>query len=412
MLGTTFHTRAHHYLAMAIAFCLPFARLTPVFIGLLLINWVFEGDLKNKWKTTARNKWFWLFVSLYLIHIAGLVFTEYMELGLFDLEVKLSLLVFPLIFVSRPLPADKINKVFNALVAGGVVSSLFLIGRAIYFFFATGENKFFYEAFSVLVHTSYLSMYINFLMAWIILGLFKKGTIRASYSILLSWCLLFFFTVVIILLSSKMGVILMIIMFLGFGIYYVRMTKRYIAGAVVAILFAGGLFVAATTVPLIQSRVHYALAAFTKDKIEITSNESSEVRMLIWSAANELIKKNFFTGVGTGDAKPMLLRTYAYRGMQGAFEHRLNAHNEFYQVFVAVGVFGFLILLSCLLFPLVMGFRKRILIYVVFILLIFLNFIPESMLETQAGVMFYAFFNSMLFFSMVKVGNSIPEKNG
>jgi hypothetical protein len=387
---------------MCIAFCLPFGRLTPVFIGLLVFNWFLEGDLKNKFKQIIRNKWCWLFTSFYFIHIAGIAFTHYIDLGLFDLEVKLSILVFPWIFATRPLPPDKINKAFSAFVAGGVLSSLFLLGRAAYFFFSSGENKFFYEAFSVLAHTSYVSMYFNFLMAWIILGLLKKGTIRASYNIVLSWLLLFFFSVIIVLLSSKMGVILMVLMFLGFGSYYVVRSGRYIIGAVAVICLAGGLFWVAKDVPVIHSRVQYAIAAFTKPKIDITSNESSEVRMLVWRVANELIEKNFFTGVGTGDAKPMLLRAYASKGMIGAFEHRLNAHNEFYQVFVAVGVFGFIILLGCLLLPLVLAFRRRFHLYLVFLLLLIFNFIPESMLETQAGVMFYAFINSMLFFSILK----------
>jgi O-antigen ligase len=404
MLNRSFHIKAHHYLSMAIAFCLPFGRLTPLFIVLLLVNWFFEGDLKNKFNYIFRNKWFWLFASLYFIHVAGLIFTDYMDQGLFDLEVKLSLLVFPIIFSTRPLIFEKINQVFRAFVAGGVLSALFLLGRATYYFFSSGENKFFYEAFSVLVHTSYVSMYFNFLMAWIIMGLLKRGSIRAPYSVSMSWLLLFFFTIVNVFLFSKMGMISMVLMFFCFGTYYVRLSRRYITGTVVFGLFLFGLFMASTKIPVIKSRVDYTVAAFTKDTIDITSNESSEVRMLVWSAANDIIGKHFFTGVGTGDTKPMLLRAYASRGMKGAFEHRLNAHNEFYQVFLTVGVIGFIILLACLLVPLVIAVKKRSLIYLIFLILIILNFIPESMLETQAGVMFYAFVNSMLFFS-IKEGN-------
>lgn len=407
MINREFHIKAHHYLSMGIAFCLPFGRLTPVFIVLLVLNWLLEGDLKNKFKLIARNKWCWLFISLYLIHVVGMAFTHYIDLGWFDLEVKLSILVFPLIFSTRPLPAEKINKVFNAFVAGGVLSSLFLLGRAVYFYFSAGENKFFYEAFSVLAHPSYISMYFNFLMGWLILGLLKKGTIRASYSVMISWLLLLFFSVIIILLSSKMGAILMLLMFLCFGFYYVLKSGRYLAGGIVVVCMVAGLFFVATHVPVIQSRIKYAVAAFTKDKIDITSNESSEVRMLIWGVANELIEKNFFTGVGTGDAKPMLLRAYASKGMKGAFEHRLNAHNEYYQVFVAVGIFGFLILLSCLLLPLLLAFKRRFLLYQVFLFLVIFNFTPESMLETQAGVMFYAFVNAMLFFNMLEKETAI-----
>ncbi|HEX8516807.1 MAG TPA: O-antigen ligase family protein [Bacteroidia bacterium] len=411
MFNKKFHIKAHEYLPMAIAFCLPFGRLTPVFIILLMLNFLIGGELKSKFAILAKSKCFWLFTSLYFIHIAGLAFTHYIDQGLFDLEVKLSLLVFPVIFAARPLSGENINRVFKAFVAGGVISSLFLLARAAYFFFSAGENRFFYEAFSVLVHTSYVSMYFNLLMAWIILGLLKRGTIRASYTLSVSWLLLFFFTVVNVLLFSKMGMISMMLMFFCFGAYYVVLSRRYVAGAAAALLFMSGLFIASVKVPIIKSRVDFAVAAFTKDTIDITSNESSEVRMLVWRAANDIISDHFFTGVGTGDTKPMLLRAYASKGMKGAFEHRLNAHNEFYQVFLTVGVFGFIILVACVLVPLVIALRKRFLIYLIFLILIILNFIPESMLETQAGVMFYAFVNSMLFFYVVKdnTGEKIPD---
>jgi O-antigen ligase len=406
-----FHIKAHAYLSMAIAFCLPFGRPAPIFIVLLFLNWLAEGDLKNKFRLAGRNKWFWLFISLYLIHISGMAFTEYVDLGLFDLEVKLSILLFPIIFISRPLSAQKINNVLKAFVAGGVLSSVFLLIRATWYLFSSGENKFIYEAFSVLVHTSYVSMYFNFLMAWIILGLLKKGNIRASYSLPLSWFLVFFFMVVNILFSSKMGVVSMIIMFLSFGAYYVKISRRYIAGGIVVVLFSGGLLLAVKTIPEIQSRVHYALAAFGKKDIDITSNESSEVRRLVWRAANEIIAGNFITGVGTGDAKPMLLRTYAKHGMLGAFEHRLNAHNEFYQIFVALGLIGFVILLACLILPLIKAFRERFLLYLIFISFIILNFLVESMLETQAGVIYFAFVNSMLFFHIHSAEDPMIENN-
>jgi O-antigen ligase len=400
MLNRSFHIKAHQYLSMAIAFCLPFGRLTPIFIVLLLLNFLVEGELKSKFSGILKNKWFWLFTSLYFIHVAGLAFTHYIDQGLFDLEVKLSILVFPIIFAARPMTSVKINEILKAFVAGGVLSSIFLLFRAGYYFIAAGENRFFYEAFSVLVHTSYVSMYFNLLMAWIILGLLKRGAIRASYSVSVSWMLLLFFSVVNFLLFSKMGMISMMLMFFCFGLYYVRLSGKYLAGSIVAVLFLGGIYIAATKVPIIKSRVDFAIAAFSKDKIDVKSNESSEVRMLVWSAANDIIKEHFFTGVGTGDTKPMLLRQYARKGMQGAFEHRLNAHNEFYQVMLTVGILGLLILIACLLIPIVIAIKKRFLIYLIFLVLTILNFIPESMLETQAGVMYYAFMNSLLFFHL------------
>ena len=85
--------------------------------------------------------------------------------------------------------------------------------------------------------------------------------------------------------------------------------------------------------------------------------------------------------------------------MKGALEHKLNAHNEFYQVFISIGIIGFIIFVITLLAPLSLAFKINNFIYIIFLFIIVFNFLPESMLETQAGVMFYSFFNSLLCFS-------------
>jgi O-antigen ligase len=93
------------------------------------------------------------------------------------------------------------------------------------------------------------------------------------------------------------------------------------------------------------------------------------------------------------------MHLYKERGMKGAFEHQLNAHNEYYQVFISLGIIGFILLLVTLYFPFIFAFRTGNTIYLLFLLIVVLNFLTESMFETQAGVMFYAFFNSLLCFS-------------
>jgi O-antigen ligase len=130
--------------------------------------------------------------------------------------------------------------------------------------------------------------------------------------------------------------------------------------------------------------------------IDKTTTESSSVRVLIWQAATEIIKDNFIFGVGTGDVKDVLLEKYKEKGMTGALSERLNAHNQFLQTFIALGLPGIILLLSSFIFPFILAFRKKNFIYIVFLVIVFINFLTESMLETIAGVLFYAFFNSLL----------------
>ena len=99
MTKADIHTKLHYFLGLIIAFTLPLAKLTPVFIALMLLNWIIEGDFKNKFKTILNNKIALLFISFYLLHLVGLSYTQNIPDGLFDIQVKLSLLLFPLILL-------------------------------------------------------------------------------------------------------------------------------------------------------------------------------------------------------------------------------------------------------------------------------------------------------------------------
>jgi O-antigen ligase len=134
----------------------------------------------------------------------------------------------------------------------------------------------------------------------------------------------------------------------------------------------------------------------TDDK---NSEESTASRIAVWQAALEIISENFMTGTGTGDVKDALIKKYSEKGMSFAREMKLNAHNQFIQTFAAVGVIGFIILLSSFFFTTLYAWKRKKYFYLIFLLLAFVNFTTESMLETQAGVVFYAFFNSVLLFT-------------
>lgn len=402
MTKQQFHTNAHFLLLLLIAFNLPIAQWVPIFISLLLLNWLIEGDFKNKFSSIVKNKFTLLFVSFYVLHLLGLIYTQNLTKGLFDVQVKLSLLLFPLVLTSRPLNTEKIRYVFIALMIGCIAASLTMLIRAIHTYVTTGENNFYYEAFaSFLLHPSYSAMYINVVLAWLLLNLlndqFKEGVFSKKIVLLI----ILFFTCMIVLLSSKMGLITMLLLYTGFLIYYVLSRKKYLVGTVGVVLIGVSVFVVLRFVPELSGRIDNAMKAITTTNENEKELESTAVRMLVWKAANQVISENKITGVGTGDAKDELMKEYEKRGMTGAFEHKLNAHNEYYQVFVSLGLIGFLLLLSNLMIPLWHAFRTNNGIYMLFLLIISLNFLTESMFETQAGVMFYAFFNSLLCFQLI-----------
>jgi len=392
------HNKVHYVLALFIAFTLPFGKLIPIGIVLLLLNWIVEGNFKIKAHSVYKNKFALIFISLYLIHVVGLFYTTNTNAGLFDLQVKLSLLIFPLIIASKPYTKEQISHIFTAFIIGLVYSSLYMLTRAISLYFIDGENNFFYGQFAVFIHTSYYSMYLNLAIVWLLLNSINTSArwLPPYYSILL----VLFFSVIVVLLSSKSGIIGLGLILITALFYIVFFKKKYLPGVIGSIIFVVGLLSIKYFAPNTILKLTNIVTAVTSESNTETT-ESSSVRLLVWESSNQVIKDNLLFGVGTGDAKEALIKEYSKRNIKTAVENKLNAHNEYYQIFICLGLIGFIILFLNLVYPLAFAVQTKHYLYIFFILIISFNFLSESMLETQAGVIFYAFFNSILCFTAV-----------
>ena len=104
--------------------------------------------------------------------------------------------------------------------------------------------------------------------------------------------------------------------------------------------------------------------------------------------------------MGTGDAKDKMLETYKERGMQSEYENKLNSHNQFLNTFIALGITGLISLVLCLMIPAYYSFKEKYFLFLAFVGIAGLNFLFESMLERQAGVIYFAFFYSLLYFNL------------
>lgn len=372
--------------------------MMQLFIIFLMLNWIIEGDFSNKFRILAKSKAALLFILFYILHLVGMAYTENVDSGLFDIQMKLTLLFFPLIYATRPIKGAALKYLFCVFIAGGIASALLMLGVSTVTYLNTGVNTFFYEAFSFLIHPSYFAMYLNLAIIWMLFNIVKRAKTEKFISSFWVFVIIAFFSIIIVLLSSKMGLVTMLLTYMGFMIWYVLSRKKYLFGIVGLGLMIISVFAVLHFVPEIRARVENAISAISNDRPDQTNAESTAVRMLVWKAANEVIKKQPLIGTGTGDAKDELMKEYNVEGMTGAWQNNLNAHNEYYQVVVTLGVLGFVIFLLHLFLPMRNAFRNRKALYVLFLILVMLNFLTESMLETQAGVMFFAFFNSLLCF--------------
>ena len=114
-------------------------------------------------------------------------------------------------------------------------------------------------------------------------------------------------------------------------------------------------------------------------------------RLEFWKTAWWIASKNVWTGVGTGDVKDAFKEAYTINNSPLHEKYRLRAHNQYLTMWITFGLFGFCAFLIVTFLPLLNGGMHNPLA-VIIVLLVALSFLTEDTLESQAGVMFMAFF--------------------
>ncbi len=119
-------------------------------------------------------------------------------------------------------------------------------------------------------------------------------------------------------------------------------------------------------------------------------------------AAFQVIRKNFWTGTGTGDLFDAL--GHEYIRLNAGLENYVGflAHNQYVDTFAAYGIFGFLWFLFALVYPPVKTKSFHDYFFVVFYLIMLGSMLSDDTLETHAGVTLFSFFLSLLMFGKEK----------
>lgn len=130
------------------------------------------------------------------------------------------------------------------------------------------------------------------------------------------------------------------------------------------------------------------------------SGHSLTQRIEYWKTGLELIRKNFWLGVGTGDLQMAFDKQYEDDNSVLDPDWRLRAHNQFLSFFIAFGVFGFLYCVFALFAPVVFEKKYHDAIFMIVFFIGVLSFINEDTLETHIGATFFAFFYALLLFGL------------
>lgn len=386
-----------HYSRLAYLFPCVMAFLLPCNIGVAIVSaawllcFLFLGDLKTAVPAVFKNKWFYPPFIFFLLHVLAYAYTANKAEAAFSIEIKLSFLIFPFLVFAHRFTEPEARKIMVSFVSGCLFACLFNIGRAAYYYVTAHVNYFYYSDFTHITHPSYFAMFLVMAVLLLILW-YPKWFAGRKYHRLLIIPLFVLFSLCIVISASKLGIISFLILVPSTLFVQQLRQKNYkrlgvLAGSIVALLLASY-----NVFPQPFNRIKSAIQANSEEHIDKTSGESTAVRKLVWHEATEIIRQNAWIGVGPGDANDELYKAYERNGMSGALFKHLNAHNQYLQTFLGLGIAGFLLLCVMTLGTAITGIVRKNASLLLFSLLIIMNFLVESMLQTQAGTLFFVFF--------------------
>jgi len=376
---------------MVMVFVMPIhLRFIPVLITLFGILNIVDGFI-NKTFSLNHKKIMIAGLLFFFIHLISVFYSDNKPIAWFDIEVKLSLLIFPLIFLFKsPLIFHRKKWVLLSFVAGTVTSAIIMLVFAYYRFDGANSNVFYYTELS-LFHPSYMAMYFIFSIL-IIIRIMDKSLKRLNHRIM-GYLIILFLLILISLLQSKAGILSMIVISFYYMVFAFIRSKP--------LMLRISFFALAVSISLVfvqkNSRLETMANAVEKISDNGRTSGSTGIRFSMWKVTIHEIPKYWMFGVGCGDIKDVLFKKYEEEGLTEAIEGNYNVHNQYLETFFGQGIIGISLLLILLFFGIQEALKKKELILSGFIILITLSMGPESMLNSQMGVVFIAFFYYFLF---------------
>ncbi|HKL07779.1 MAG TPA: O-antigen ligase family protein [Bacteroidales bacterium] len=408
------------FIFLLVAFFMP---ITKDFLPLLMFLWVISGLLTIRKIRFNYSKLQWLLLFMpgifYLIHVMGMIHTSDLQNGWFDLEVKLSFLFAPVVLLFL---TDKVKRNFGLIVKAFVLGNI--IALAIYLFYALDQSiiyneagklvfepayliskqnmsffelinqrysHFSYSSFSFIHHPSYFSMYVLFTIC-IIVYFFRRYKNRISVSAILVFSVvLIFLSIMIWFLGSRAGYLALIVLFLGFIILYMLKSQRYLLS--LGLVITGFLVLIVFMNPRLKKNIHEIITQ-VENQHELTTE--SDIRLWLWKSGVEVFQENYLWGVGIGDINNEMIEKYRQYNLSVALRKNYNLHNQYLESALGLGVGGLLILFLWFLLLLIYAINTKDFLLFFFTLIVYINFMFESMLNSIAGVSFFTFFYVLL----------------
>ena len=363
--------------------------------------WLFVSKKKLD-LSTRRIRLMLVFVSLYIVCIIGMLYTSNIDEGLFRLQQKSALLVFPLIFSTTQLSTEKFKGVSFHFIIAVSLSCIVSLLSGVYKYWTTGiadalnkEQLMVFPDMNPPVTGLFCLLAIIFLLS----PRYRPPVLPVVRLIAVALISGF-----IMLLSVRLIVFCLLVLLLIYAFIYIKSILYRLVFLFGLILFA---VISIVSIPTLNRQWKELVDVSGESKIALDQDSSlgrawggKSIRLALWTCSMDVIKRNWLFGVGTGDVQDSLQASYENRKFYFASRfNKYNAHNQSIEFWIGNGLPGLFIFILCMVLPAVLFHNKPgVLEYFLFLALAFTISMTETLLNVNKGIIWYSFFNSIFAF--------------
>jgi O-antigen ligase len=368
-----------------------------LFACLWIVSIVLKNTLLKRWsffgwhqdKTYDYNKSYHILIPMMCLwgtYLLSLLWTENMVMGWGEVGQMVWILVLPLFFSCtdfREIRQKHLRTILWVNVLLMSVLFVVLLMRMIVQAAISAEYSFLWYMMNqdfYYIHHSYMALYILTGLAFLYVEmdtLRKENLPQIILWVLCVVCLVLF----LLCINSRAGLLCLVVLLFLCWLHQTFVRKKY-RFAIISLLALSFMVIV----------VHFSLPAhfrrLSSTVEQISNGDASDGRFLIMGNAWTVIKDNVVLGVGAGDRMDVLTPFYVTEEDPDATVY--CPHNQILDTWMATGILGLLALLLTLFYPLAVAWRKRQLFMLLFLTVLILSLMFESMLERQMGVVFVA----------------------
>ncbi|MBR4440650.1 MAG: O-antigen ligase family protein [Bacteroidales bacterium] len=271
----------------------------------------------------------------------------------------------------------------------------------------SGYSYFSYSHLAHFVNPAYFSLFINILVIYAYVILYKFGFRKKVIAVSVS--IVVFSAVYLVMLCNRANFISFALIIVVIGVYELVVKKHRMAALVIFSAIAIAICSVLSTgrgrdmVRKITMSVSVEQTDTTTEQDTVltlgerkTNLAKANDRVSIWGSAFRVIKKYPVLGSGVGDSDDALIGQYYIDGKMELADRGSGTHNQFLDIWMGCGVPGIALMLAIVLIPLYYGVKFRNIGLILFASNMIVNLMFETMLNRSAGC-FTLTFIMMLF---------------